>query len=100
MDCIYADAMKHRQPMDIDVAESLATRIMHNADFAKAVGSGLTDLKEQGRPCEAKDFRVYCEEFVRHELSPEKPALDQQISGAQSRTPKPAADKSGPDIER
>lgn len=100
VDCIYADAMKHRQPMDIDVAESLATRIMHNADFAKAVGSGLTDLKEQGRTCEAKDFRVFCEEFVRHELSPEKPALDAQISGAQSRTPKPAADKSGPDIER
>lgn len=100
VDCIYADAMKHRQPMDIDVAESLATRIMHNADFAKAVGSGLTDLKEQGRTCEAKDFRVFCEEFVRHELSPEKPALDAQISGAQSRTPKPAADKSVPDIER
>lgn len=100
VDSIYADAMKHRQPMDIDVAESLATRIMHNADFAKAIGITLADLKEQGRPCEAKDFRVYCEEFVRHELSPEKPALDQQISGAQSRTPKPAADKSGPDIER
>ena len=101
VDCIYADAMKHRQPMDIDVAESLATRIMHNADFAKAIGSGLANLKEQGRPCDANVFRAYCEEFVRHELSPEeKPALDQQISGAQSRTPKPAADKSGPDIER
>lgn len=100
VDCIYADAMKHRQPMDVDVAESLATRIMHNADFAKAVGSGLSVLKEQGRPCDANVFRAYCEEFVRHELSPEKPALDQQISGAQSRTPKPAADKSGPDIER
>lgn len=101
VDCIYADAMKHRQPMDIDVAESLATRIMHNADFAKAIGSTLSDLQEQSRPCEAKDFRVFCEEFVRHELSPEeKLALDAQISGAQSRTPKPAADKSGPDIER
>lgn len=100
VDCIYADAMKHRQPMDIDVAESLATRIMHNADFAKAIGITLTDLKEQGRTCEAKDFRAYCEEFVRNELSPEKPALDAQISGAQSRTPKPAADKSGPDIQR
>lgn len=100
VDCIYADAMKHRQPMDIDVAESLATRIMHNADFAKAIGITLTDLKEQGRTCEAKDFRVFCEEFVRHELSPEKPALDQQISGAQSRTPKLSSDKSGPDIER
>jgi hypothetical protein len=100
VDSIYADAMKHRQPMDIDVAESLATRIMHNADFAKAIGITLADLKEQGRPCEAKDFRVYCEEFVRHELSPEKPALDQQISGAQSRTAKPAPDKSGPDIQR
>lgn len=100
VDCIYADAMKHRQPMDIDVAESLATRIMHNADFAKAIGITLADLKEQGRTCEAKDFRVFCEEFVRHELSPEKPALDQQISGAQSRTAKPAPDKSGPDIQR
>lgn len=101
VDCIYADAMKHRQPMDIDVAESLGARIMHNADFAKAVGSGLTDLKEQGHPCNANVFRAYCEEFVRHELSAEeKPALDQQISGAQSRTPKPAADKSGPDIQR
>lgn len=101
VDCIYADAMKHRQPMDIDVAESLATRIMYNADFAKAVGSGLADLKEQSRPCEAKDFRVFCEEFVRHELSPEeKPALDAQISGAQSRTAKPAPDKPGPDIQR
>lgn len=101
VDSIYADAMKHRQPMDIDVAESLAIRIMHNADFAKAIGITLTDLKEQGRTCEVKDFRVFCEEFVRHELSlEEKPALDQQISGAQSRTPKPAADKSGPDIER
>lgn len=76
VDCIYADAMKHRQPMDVDVAESLATRIMHNADFAKAVGSGLSVLKEQGRPCDANVFRAYCEEFVRHELSPEKPALD------------------------
>lgn len=100
VDCIYADAMKHRQPMDVDVAESLATRIMHNADFAKAVGSGLSVLKEQGRPCDANVFRAYCEEFVRHELSPEKPALDQQISGAQSRTAKPAPDKSGPDIQR
>lgn len=100
VDCIYADAMKHRQPMDIDVAESLATRIMHNADFAKAVGSGLTDLKEQGRTCEAKDFRVFCEEFVRHELSPEKPALDQQISGAQSRTSSSTPEKSTPDIQR
>lgn len=101
VDCIYADAMKHRQPMDIDVAESLSTRIMNNADFAKAIGSGLANLKEQGRPCNANVFRAYCEEFVRHELSPEeKPALDQQISGAQSRTPKPAADKSGPDIQR
>lgn len=101
VDCIYADAMKHRQPMDIDVAESLATRIMHNADFAKAIGITLADLKEQGRTCEAKDFRVFCEEFVRHELSPEeKPALDQQISGAQSRAPKPATDKSVPDIQR
>ena len=44
VDCIYADAMKHRQPMDIDVAESLATRIMHNADFAKAIGITLADL--------------------------------------------------------
>ena len=101
VDCIYADAMKHRQPMDIDVAESLSTRIMNNADFAKAIGSGLANLKEQGRPCNANVFRAYCEEFVRHELSPEeKPALDQQISGAQSRTPKPATDKSGPDIQR
>lgn len=101
VDCIYADAMKHRQPMDIDVAESLSTRIMNNADFAKAIGSGLANLKEQGRPCNANVFRAYCEEFVRHELSPEeKPALDQQISGAQSRTPKPSADKSGPDIQR
>lgn len=101
VDCIYTDAMKHRQPMDIDVAESLSTRIMNNADFAKAIGSGLANLKEQGRPCNANVFRAYCEEFVRHELSPEeKPALDQQISGAQSRTPKPAADKSGPDIQR
>lgn len=100
VDCIYADAMKHRQPMDIDVAESLATRIMHNADFAKAIGSGLSVLKEQDRPCDANVFRAYCEEFVRHELSPEKPALDQQISGAQSRTAKPAPDKSGPDIQR
>lgn len=101
VDCIYADAMKHRQPMDIDVAESLSTRIMNNADFAKTIGSGLANLKEQGRPCNANVFRAYCEEFVRHELSPEeKPALDQQISGAQSRTPKPAADKSGPDIQR
>ena len=86
VDCIYAYAMKHRQPMDIDVAESLATRIMHNADFAKAVGSTLTDLKKQGLSCDIGAFRSYCEEFVRHELSPEKPALDQQISGAQSRT--------------
>lgn len=101
VDCIYADAMKHRQPMDIDVAESLSTRIMNNADFTKAIGSGLANLKEQGRPCNANVFRAYCEEFVRHELSPEeKPALDQQISGAQSRTPKPSADKSGPDIQR
>ena len=101
VDCIYADAMKHRQPMDIDIAESLSTRIMNNADFAKTIGSGLANLKEQGRPCDANVFRAYCEEFVRHELSPEeKPALDAQISGAQSRTPKLAADKSGPDIER
>ena len=100
VDCIYADAMKHRQPMDIDVAESLATRIMHNADFAKAIGITLTDLKEQSRPCEAKDFRVFCEEFVRHELSPEKPALDQQISGAQSRTSSSTPEKSTPDIQR
>lgn len=101
VDCIYTDAMKHRQPMDIDVAESLSTRIMNNADFAKAIGSGLVNLKEQGRPCDATVFRAYCEEFVRHELSPEeKPALDAQISGAQSRTPKPAADKIGPDIQR
>ena len=100
VDCIYADAMKHRQPMDIDVAESLATRIMNNASFAKSIGSTLTDLKEQGLSCDIGAFRIYCEEFVRHELSPEKPALDEQISGAQSRTPKPASDKSGPDIER
>lgn len=101
VDCIYADAMKHRQPMDIDVAESLATRIMHNADFAKAIGITLADLKEQGRTCEAKDFRVFCEEFVRHELSlEEKPALDQQISGAQSRTSSSTPEKSTPDIQR
>lgn len=101
VDCIYADAMKHRQPMDIDVAESLATRIMHNADFAKAIGSTLSDLQDQGHTCEAKDLRVFCEEFVRHELSPEeKPALDMQISGAQSRTSTAAPDKSAPDIER
>lgn len=101
VDCIYADAMKHRQPLDIDVAESLATRIMHNADFAKAIGITLADLKEQGRTCEAKDFRVFCEEFVRHELSPEeKPALDQQISGAQSRTSSSTPEKSTPDIQR
>ena len=82
------------------MAESLATRIMHNADFAKAVGSGLSVLKEQDRPCDANVFRAYCEEFVRHELSPEKPALDQQISGAQSRTSSSTPEKSTPDIQR
>lgn len=100
VDCIYADAMKHRQPMDYDVAESLATRIMNNADFAKAVGSTLTNLKEQGRTCDANAFSAYCKEFVRHELSPEKPALDAQISGAQFRISGSTPNKSAPDIER
>lgn len=100
VDCIYDLAKAQRDSSISACAEEDAKTFLLNADFAKAVGSGLSALKEQGRTCEAKDFRVFCEEFVRHELSPEKPALDAQISGAQSRTPKPAADKSGPDIER
>lgn len=100
VDCIYDLAKAQRDPSISACAEEDAKTFLVNADFAKAVGSGLSDLKEQGRPCDANVFRAYCEEFVRHELSPEKPALDQQISGAQSRTAKPAPDKSGPDIQR
>lgn len=100
VDCIYDLAKAQRDSSISACAEEDAKTFLVNADFAKAVGSGLSALKEQGRPCDANVFRAYCEEFVRHELSPEKPALDQQISGAQSRTPKPSSDKSGPDIER
>lgn len=100
VDCIYDLAKAQRDSSISACAEEDAKTFLMNADFAKAVGSGLSALKEQGRSCDANVFRAYCEEFVRRELSPEKPALDQQISGAQSRTPKPAADKSGPDIER
>ena len=101
VDCIYDLAKAQRDSSISACAEEDAKTFLVNADFAKAVGSGLSALKEQGRPCDANVFRAYCEEFVRHELSPEeKPALDQQISGAQSRTPKPASDKSGPDIQR
>lgn len=100
VDCIYDLAKAQRDSSISACAEEDAKTFLVNADFAKAVGSGLSVLKEQGRPCDANVFRAYCEEFVRHELSPEKPALDQQISGAQSRTAKPAPDKSGPDIQR
>lgn len=100
VDCIYDLAKAQRDSSISACAEEDAKTFLVNADFAKAVGSGLSALKEQGRPCDANVFRAYCEEFVRHELSPEKPALDQQISGAQSRTAKPAPDKSGPDIQR
>lgn len=100
VDCIYDDARTHRQSINIDVAKSLATRIMNNADFAKAIGSTLANLEEQGRTCDAKDFRIFCEEFVHHELFPEKPTLDAQISEAQSHTSQPAINKTNPDIER
>lgn len=100
VDCIYDLAKAQRDSSISACAEEDAKTFLLNADFAKAVGSGLSALKEQGRPCDANVFRAYCEEFVRRELSPEKPALDAQISGAQSRTAKPAPDKSGPDIQR
>lgn len=92
---IWVDMAGFQFPADFSDSAAISKRI-----WDEAQGEIMDVLKEQGRTCEAKDFRVFCEEFVRHELSPEKPALDQQISGAQSRTPKPASDKSGPDIER
>lgn len=100
VDCIYDLAKAQRDSSISACAEEDAKTFLLNADFAKAVGSGLSVLKEQGRPCDANVFRAYCEEFVRRELSPEKPALDQQISGAQSRTSISTPEKSTPDIQR
>lgn len=100
VDCIYDLAKAQRDSSISACAEEDAKTFLLNADFAKAVGSGLSVLKEQGRPCDANVFRAYCEEFVRRELSPEKPALDQQISGAQSRTSSSTPEKSTPDIQR
>ena len=100
VDCIYDLAKETRKPGISATAEENAKVFLLNADFAKAVGNGIASLKEQGKPCNAEAFRMYCQEFVRHQLAPEKPALDEQISDAQSRTSKPAADKSNPDIQR
>lgn len=100
VDCIYDLAKETRKPSIAATAEEDARVFLLNADFAKAMVNGIAFLKEQGKPCNAEAFRMYCQEFVRHQLAPEKPALDEQIGNAQSRTSKSSADKSGPDIDR